>query len=405
MRPTSPSPTEWLALGDPRLLHEPGPAPATGLVALAQLEPTAPSPPDNTAILTWRGLRPVRLSAHALDGNHSTRPLHPADDLLPDGLPSSELREAMATLADQTGLPAPSNCTPLFYVTATPTDGALEVHAYSRTRFHPDDACFLRITPAPLRAWTIYDLSWLHAALGLHTLQRQFLNSHECHYRRCFDGQELEYKYTLAPSTDIWALAAETHRRLQEGDIPGFIPKYRDSFETWDFPVYLHEITGPKDEDRGYISFTPTVDGKHLIKRKWFTQDTFTRREELLPPTALDGTHHDYIARNLGVETHPLPPFRRVRYNIKLESPHTGHVYTILFDRCTVDDSSDVLCQCEIEYLKTRTAIYADENTVISELEIVAQWVDQLLTEAGFTPHRDNYSKLSFLHRIRNRRS
>lgn len=354
MQPASPQHPSWLILGDVRYLTGARPTPGTNIITLVPV-PHAPTPePRNTIVMAWRELGPTHLMARTLDGQH--RAVTPCDghDLFDAGLPGPALTHVVTTVSNAAGKPTdtPVTCVPLFYLTATPTTGAVELHVYSQIRFLADDACFIRITPTPLPAENIDDLSWLTTALELHDRQAQFLNSHECHYRKCFDGQELEYKYTLDPTADIWTLAVDTHRRLRTGHLTGFIPRYRNEFESWDFPNHLFEVTGP-EADRGYVSFIPMVNGKYLIKRKWFTQDAFARREQLTTDVDIEGPLDDYLRNTLHLPAQPLPPFRRIRYDINIESTHTGNIFSILYDRCTLLDAPDVaLCQCELEYIK-----------------------------------------------------
>jgi hypothetical protein len=93
-----------------------------------------------------------------------------------------------------------------------------------------------------------------------------------------------------------------------------------------------------------------------------------------------------------------MPPFRRIRYDVNLESRHTGNIFGIFFDRCTVvDNPSSVMCQCEIEYVKSRTALPPDDEQAIAELEHVVAWTQQTLAALGIDAARTFYSKLSFL--------
>ncbi|MGQ0776601.1 MAG: hypothetical protein ACT4NY_19610 [Pseudonocardiales bacterium] len=362
--------------------------------------PHAPTTePRNTIVLAWRELGPTHLMARTMDGRHRAVTPCDAGGLFDMALPGPALTYVVTTVLNAIGKPTstPVACVPLFYVAETPTTDTMELHVYSQIRFLADDACFIRITQAPLPVAGIDDLSWLTTALELHTRQAQYLNSHECHYRKCFDGQELEYKYTLDPLVDIWALAVDTHRRLHAGHIIGFMPRYRNEFESWDFLNYLFEVTGP-EPDRGYVSFIPMVNGKYLLKRKWFTQDAFARREQLTTDIAIEGPLDDYLHNTLYLKTQPLPPFRRIRYDINVESTHTGNLFSILYDRCILLDTPDViLCQCELEYIKTRTAFLPKETEVLNDFDHLTRWIETLLTDHQLSNHRTTYSKLSFL--------
>lgn len=140
------------------------------------------------------------------------------------------------------------------------------------------------------------------------------------------------------------------------------------------------------------------ANGKYLIKRKWFTQDAFARREQLTTDVAIGGPLDDYLHNALQLKAQPLPPFRRVRYDINIESIHTGNIFSILYDRCTLLDIPDVvLCQCELEYIKTRTAFFPKETEVLNDIDHLARWIEILLTDHQLSSHRSTYSKLSFL--------
>jgi hypothetical protein len=274
----------------------------------------------------------------------------------------------------------------------------------ARVRFHPEDACFLRITEAPLRAGGVQDLSWLLAALDLYRRHGTALNSHDCQYRTCLPGLELEHKYTLPPDADIWALAAQTHLRLSNGDLPGFAPKYRDETQAWDYVNHLFEVTEPEQE-RGYVAFIPTAGGRHLVKRKWFAIDAAARREQHIFGVDVDRGYDEHLRRVLGLRARPLPPFRRVRYDVNIESARTGHVFGVLYDRCHLLDASDeVLRQCEIEYTRTRTVLPTAEHDLLHDMETVATWLEACLGEHGPAPSRGWHSKLTFLREAVGRR-
>lgn len=399
MQPASPQPPSGLVLGDIRLLSEALPAPSTDIITLVPVSPAPTTEPRNTIVMAWRELGPTHLRARTMDGRHRAVTPCNAGNLFDAALPGPALNRVITTVSNAAGnsTRTPAACVPLFYVTVTPTTGAVELHVYSQIRFLAADACFIRITPTPLLADSIDDLSWFITALELHARQAQFLNSHECHYRKCFDGQELEYKYTLHPTADIWTLAADTHRRLRAGHLTGFVPKYRNEFESWDFPNYLFEVAEP-EPDCGYVSFIPMTNGKYLIKRKWFTQDAFARREQLTTDVTIEGPLDDYLHNTLHLKAHPLPPFRRVRYDINIESTHTGNIFSILYDRCTLlDDPDVVLCQCELEYIKTRTAFLPKETEVLNDFGHLERCIEAILTGHQLSSHRTTYSKLSFL--------
>lgn len=290
---------------------------------------------------------------------------------------------------------------PLFYLATRPApDGAegLEVHVYSQIRFLVEDACFIRITPEPLRVADIAGLDWLAPARQRHGQDFLPLNNHQRYYRKCFPGHELEYKYTIDPPTgDIWTLNARLYQRILDGALPGYEPEYRDEFQAWDYTNHLFQVTEP-EADRGYVSFIPTTDGLNLVKRKWFSADSFDRREtHTYGVTAPDG-FAAWIAAELEVTAHPLPAFRRARYDVNFESLHTGHVYGIFWDTVSLLDAPGVqLQQCELEYLRSRVVLEPDADAVLVEMKQLAQWLEAFLTEHGLPAERGYYSKLTFL--------
>jgi hypothetical protein len=135
------------------------------------------------------------------------------------------------------------------------------------------------------------------------------------------------------------------------------------------------------------------------MKRKWYSEDCFSRREE--HTYGLDiapAEFGDYAQSVLGVEIRPLPPFRRVRYDVNFESVRTGHVYGIFFDYCSLYARPDVvLSQCELEYLRTRSPLELDESSALAELESLAGWLEGYLAEHGLNNTRSYYSKRTFL--------
>lgn len=385
----------YLVLGNPRL-HTAPPASDEIIVLVPDLTAQADTT-RNTVVVRFTDLPATRLLARTIDGRHrADAVLNCGRNLFDATLPGPVLHTVVHQITATRGekdTEATKPVVPLWYCTITPGG----VHVYSQIRFLPEDACFLRITPTPLPAANIEDLSWLAAAVQLHHHHAHTLGSHECQYQRCFPGQELEYKYTLPSTVDIWALAADTHRKLRAGQLPGYLPKYHDECERWDYLNHLFEIHSPEHE-RGYVSFIPTTNGTYLIKRKWFTKDTFARHEHITPETALDRPLTDHVRDVLHLDGQPLPPFRRLRYDINLESTHTGHVFTVLFDRCTLLDAPDVtLCQCEIEYVTTRTVLTPNADLVHHEINHLAQQVEHILAEHTVATTRSAYSKLSFL--------
>ncbi|MGH3682621.1 MAG: hypothetical protein ACRDT2_20505, partial [Natronosporangium sp.] len=281
-----------------------------------------------------------------------------------------------------------------------------ELDVYSQIRFLAEDALFIRTTPEPVPAGEVTDLGWVDTALRQHAERFLLLGNHQRYYRRCFPGRELEYKYNLAPrlgesGVDIWSLTALAYQRILDGGLPGYLPEYRDEFQAWDYVNHLYEVTGPPAE-QGYVSFIPTTDGRNLLKRKWFRQDTLDRGEShtygVEAPDGFEAYLREQLGLAPGTQALRLPPFRRVRYDVNFESVRTGHVYGIFFDLASVLGAPEHrLYQCELEYLRSRTAVEPDPDAALAELAELASWLEEFLAGQDFHPPRGYYSKLSFL--------
>lgn len=402
MSPTAP--TAWLVLGPPHLLDGARPLDTAEVVAVVAMRPVEQDNPTNTVVLTWRNLYATSAAARILDGTRLAATKLPGGDLFDHhARPSAALRRLLTHAANGNRSPVTplaASWVPLFYASATPAVDLLDIHVYSQIQFHAEDACFIRTTATPFRARPD-DFFWLYLATELHRRQASFLNSHECSYRTCFPGLELEHKYTLRPDTDLWELALETRQHVGDGRLRGLSLKYRDELQRWDYVNHVFEITDPEPE-RGYVSLIPMTDGTYLVKRKWFTEDAFTRREHHAFGTTIAGPLHTYVKTTLNLPTQPLPSYRRVRYDVNVEATRTGHTYAVLYDRCTLLDTPNaVLTQCEIEYNRTRTALPPDESTVLTDMDRLADLVEELTSARHPAVQRGTYSKLSFLRRHR----
>jgi hypothetical protein len=130
---------------------------------------------------------------------------------------------------------------------------------------------------------------------------------------------------------------------------------------------HLFDVTGPESE-LGYASFVRTVDGGHVLKRKWYAEDAFARREKLypeldVPPIGFEG----HLRNPLGLQVTAMPPFR---YDVQCESMTTGHIYGIFLDHCSLLDAPDVvLSQCEDE--------------VLAWMERISTWLELYLNARG----------------------
>lgn len=396
----TPAPVQaWLVVGGLHQLNGTAPVSDGDPIVLVPLAvPAHRHWSDNTVIVRWAELGPLELHARRVDGTGPGGHARTTGaDLFDRLLPGAALDGVADALGTGRGA---SPLVPLFYVTTRPTEGrrAQAVHLFSQIRFLAEDACFIRLTPAPLTVPDITDLVWLSTARALHAQNFLFLNNHQRYYRRCFPGRELEYKYTFDPPTaDIWTLTVRVYQRILDGALPGFVSEYRDEFQAWDYANHLFQVSDPPAE-RGYVSFIPTTDGKNLVKRKWFAADAFDRRESHTYGVRAPAGFDAYLRDELGLDAVPLPPFRRVRYDVNFESTRTGHVYGIFFDTVSLLDAPEVrLQQCELEYLRSRAVVDVDPEAVLTEIAGIAGWLEAFLREHGLPDQRGYYSKLSFL--------
>ncbi|MBF4615497.1 hypothetical protein [Curtobacterium sp. VKM Ac-1376] len=269
-------------------------------------------------------------------------------------------------------------------------------HVWTRLRYSDDDAVFIRVTTHPVPFSGTADPAFIAIVRSLNETRHLFLNNHQCYYTRRFPGEELEHKYLL-DGGDIWTATLDVYNAIRSGLLTGFVPEYHDEFQTWDYENHLHEIEGPGDE-QGYVSFIPLVGGGYTVKRKWFGADAFRRGERMSRENETIDDFVGYVADRMGVIARPLPPFRRVRYDVNFESLATGHVYGIFFDQSTIDGAPHHrMMQCELEYLRTRSVLPQNDEDVLREMESIAEWLESVLGASGFKTQRGTYSKLSFL--------
>jgi hypothetical protein len=55
------------------------------------------------------------------------------------------------------------------------------------------------------------------------------------------------------------------------------------------------------------------------------------------------------------------------------------------------------MSQCEIEYWDSRTTQQPSEASILTEMGLVADWIETILARHGINSPRSHYSKLSFL--------
>ncbi|MFF0345205.1 hypothetical protein [Kribbella sp. NPDC004875] len=155
----------------------------------------------------------------------------------------------------------------------------------------------------------------------------------------------------------------------------------------------------PRSE-RGYIAFIPAVNGTWIIRRKRFSADAEMRHEDLIEGLML-GPNPDLpavIADRWGLRPAWGKVYRRVRYNVLLESLASGHVFSIMLDRCTERAGLvDPLHQVEVEYVRTRTLRPVDLGLLRNEYEQLVAFTREFLASHGVASLEDHWSKLSWL--------
>ena len=228
------------------------------------------------------------------------------------------------------------------------------------------------------------------------------LNNHRCWFRRLNPGLEIEHKFTLRSGCDIWRLACCTHELVRSGALPGWICEHGNNggFEQWDFVNHLFEITEPAAE-RGCIAFIPAIDGRSwLIRRKWYVRDQEVRREDLTEGVDLgpDPDLSQVVRDRYGLDPAWGAIYRRVRYNVMLESLATGHLFSIMYDRCTTAARGLApLEQAEVEYLRSRTLRSEAQDEVMTEFRELTAWTRDLLCREAEGFAEDHLSKLTWL--------
>ena len=248
-------------------------------------------------------------------------------------------------------------------------------------------------------------LGWLEDLGQRHRRHRPQLNNHQRWFINAAPGTEIEQKFTLSGQPDIWHLALKIRGLLAEGELPGWIPEHGNDFEQWSFPTHLFEVPGA-DGERGDLAFIPAVDGRWIIRRKWFDADAAIRREELTDGVVLPADP-DLVAvaqERLGETVVPIGTYVRVRYNVMLESLDTGHVFSIMFDECSTDGVPDVLHQVEVEYVRSRAlARPGAYDEVLAEFESLNVWTRLFLDAHNVGFVEDHLSKLSWLKNLKQR--
>lgn len=244
--------------------------------------------------------------------------------------------------------------------------------------------------------------AWAAELSACHRRHLGQINNHQCWFRNLHPGVEIEHKFTLPAGSDIWRLAVRTHQLVTAGDLAGWVCEHGNNggFEQWDFINHLFAITEPEPE-RGYIAFIPAIDGRSwIIRRKRYARDQEIRREDLTEGVCL-GPAPDLgqvIRDRFGLSPAWGATYRRVRYNVMLESLATGHVYSIMYDRCTTArPGTQPLEQAEVEYLRSRTLRTTPPGEVLAELHHLTAWTRNLLGREATGFAEDDLSKLTWL--------
>lgn len=214
---------------------------------------------------------------------------------------------------------------------------------------------------------------------------------------------ELEHKFTLTADPDVYALAQETLRMAGRGELPGWLVEFREEIQSWDFLNHVYAIEEPIEE-AGYVSFIPTTDGRHTVKRKIFTEDTDERPELRSRGVDVGAGFESHIREVMNLTPGWNASFRRVRYDVSVESIQNGNVFGIAYDRSTIIDSDGVpipglaeLTQCEIEYIYSQSLSPVDFDSVRQDLGELRELMTAYFAQHGIENYQRHESKLTFM--------
>jgi len=275
---------------------------------------------------------------------------------------------------------------------------------YTLMSYSGDDLLYIRLPGPPVHGTPgnpDHRVRWAADLSARHRAHGGQLNNHACWLRNLLPGLEAEHKFTLPADTDIWDLAVTTHQHVRDGAIGGWICEHGNDggFTQGDYTSHLFAITRPASE-RGYIAFMPAINGPgYLIRRKRYARDQVLRREDLTPAPELAAAPADLpqvIRDRYGLTPAWGAAYRRVRYNVMLESLRTGHVFSIMYDRCTAEHAADLI-QAEVEYLRSRTLRASSQRQILRQLSELRDWTRDLLARNGITHTEDQMSKLTWL--------
>ncbi|WP_030274349.1 hypothetical protein [Streptomyces sp. NRRL B-24484] len=367
-----------LLIGPSTLRHEA--LGATGREMIAATFRSTANPSDNTLVLTADNAAAsyYRIGPHGSRGNDTSATL-------------GRIARACDTFGD---------LAPLFLLTALP-DGRWQ--PFTQLSYVGSELLFLRLdgeplqgdpaNPATVREWTD-DLAARHRAHGPH------LNNHQRWFTNARPDTEIEQKFTLLGAPDIWRLALEARDLIGAGNLPGWILEPGGGFEQWDFLNHLHAISGPPGEE-GHIAYIPAVNGSWISRRKWGA-DGIQRREVLTEGLDLGRSPdlRQIIADHHGVDVDWSATYRRVRYNVLMEATRTGHIFSVMFDRCTVQDRPDIpaLHQAEVEYVRSRTLTPAGPaDGLMDDFAALTDWTRAWLASRAIRCTEHHLSKATWL--------
>ncbi|HTZ43555.1 MAG TPA: hypothetical protein VMB79_06805 [Jatrophihabitans sp.] len=312
-----------------------------------------------------------------------------------------------SVLLDQDGVPASAEpCSPASGLADPGTvalgllrpagDGAVRVYAHVDT-YH-GHLRFLELPGGPVPAGQA--VTALLAGIDEHFLK---VNNYLCFRVKLQPDVELEHKFTLTGNPDVCVLARQSLAAAGAGELPGWIVEFREEIQQWDFLNHVYAIEEPA-EDAGYVSFIPTTDGRYTVKRKIFTADTDERPELRSRGVEVGADLAAHLRDSLGLTPAWHASFRRIRYDVSVESIATGNVFGLAFDRSTIIDEdgrpaagAPELVQCEIEYIYSQTLGTATYDSVRADLAELRVLVGHFFDRNGIENYQTHESKLTFL--------
>ncbi len=278
-----------------------------------------------------------------------------------------------------------------------PGTGSL-VQLYPQVDLYVGHARFLRLPgEQSTRADAVTDLL---AGIDEHFLK---ITNYLCFRVKLRPDIELEHKFTLIDSPDVYALARDTLRLAGSGGIPGFTVEFREEIQAWDFLNHVYAIEEPLEE-AGYVSFIPTTDGRNTVKRKIYTEDTDERVELRTRGVDIGDDPSRYIREVMRLTPSWNASFRRVRYDVSVEAIESGNVIGIAYDRSTIIDEYGVpvpgtaeLTQCEMEYIYSQALTGATFESVRADLSTLREIMSGYFDRRQIQNYQRHESKLTFL--------